>query len=62
MIIIIMYMDDKLFAKNGKELETNTHSENIQLVYRDGIWHRKRRHTNKESGKQHMTNRMELPN
>ena len=27
----------KLFAKNEKELETNTHSQNIQPGYRDGI-------------------------
>ena len=37
-----MYMDDiKRFAKNEKELETNTRSQNIQSEHRDGIWHRK---------------------
>ena len=38
----------KLFAKNKKELETNTHSENIQSGCRYGIWHRKMCHANNE--------------
>ena len=33
-----MYMDDiKIFAKNEKELETDTNMKNIQSGYRNGI-------------------------
>ena len=42
-------MDDiKLFAKNEKELETLTGSENIQSGRRNGIRHKKMHHANNE--------------
>ena len=45
----LMFMDDiKLFSKNKKELETNTHSQNIQSEHRNGIWHRKMCHASNE--------------
>ncbi len=46
-----MCIDDiKLFAKNEKELETLTQTENIQSRYRNGIWHRKIHHASNEKG------------
>ena len=37
-----MYIDNiKLFAKNEKELETDSNNRNIQPGFRNGIWHRK---------------------
>ena len=37
-----MYIDDiSLFAKNDRELETDTNNKNIQLGYRNGIYCRK---------------------
>ena len=40
-------MDDiKLFAKSEKALETG--NEDIQWIYRDGIWHRKMFRDNNE--------------
>ena len=57
-----MYMDDiKLFAKNEKELVTNTRNYNIQPWYRNGIWHRKMCHACNENGKT-TSEGMELPN
>ena len=39
-------VDIKLFAKKWKRTgNPNTHSENIQSVDRDGIWHRRICHT-----------------
>ena len=64
MINHLMYMDDiKLFAKNEKELETlihavRMHSQNIGMEF--GI--EKCAMLVKKSGKQHITDRMELPN
>ena len=41
-INLLMQVEDiKLFAKNEKELETNTRSENIHSGHWDGIWGRK---------------------
>ena len=49
-IIHLMYMDDnKLFAKNERELETLIQSrENIQSRFKNGIWHRKKRHASRK--------------
>ena len=45
----LIYVGDiKLFAKDEKELETNTSNENRHSGYRDGIWHRKMRHPSHE--------------
>ena len=49
MITHLMYMDHiKLFAKNEKELEILIQTENIESIYRNGIWHRKRRRASNE--------------
>ena len=61
----LIYMDDiKLFAKKEKELETNTHSQNIQSGYRNiGMECGKEKCTMlvMKSGKRHLTDGMELP-
>ena len=58
----LMYKDDiKLFAKNEKELETNTHrifSRDIEMEFDIG----KCAMLKMKSGKRHLTDGMELPN
>ena len=59
----LMYMDYKLFAKNGKELETLIHavrrySQDIRMEF--GI--EKCAMLVRKRGKRHMTEGMELPN
>ena len=60
----LLHMNDiKLFAKNEKELETLIHAvRNIQSGYRNGIRHKKCAMLVMKSGKQRMTDGMELPN
>ena len=53
-----MYMDD---IKNEKELETNTHNQNIQSGNRDGICTEKCAMLGMKSRKQHITDGMEQP-
>ena len=56
-------MDDiKLLAKNEKELETNTRSENLQSGHRNGIWHRKMYHAGNEKQQTTPDGRNGIPN
>ena len=64
MITLLMYMDDiKLFAKNQKELETLIHAFRIYIQYIGMEFSiEKCAMLVMKSGKQHMTDGMELPN
>ena len=61
-LIIFLYINDIKFAKNEKELETDTNKKNIQSGYRMEFGIEKYGMLTMKRGKRQITERIELPN